>query len=326
MRCATILVLGLWLALPASVAGQGDLDSSRRAHAEARGMVDSLLAVRDSALTWAEARYQAIPDARRRGGGDLREALRAAQVAADSLAGLDARLAEAVAREKQARETLVAALETELEVILTRAENEGDQQRKAELLDQARALAIQFASMQEPLDLPAADLPQVSVKAGDGPEEIELKADFLADRAAQLRKVADVISGELDRRLKRAELQAEMRRLMAEVRLFDLARVPPAGTQAPTVETTPLSNRDGAGSAANPNAVLEVDRDVESSSVAPLGERGVDLPGVDVDGSGRRPANGTAQLRGLREQLLRRAAALEQRAAEVRAMLGEPPP
>jgi hypothetical protein len=327
MRSAKILVLGLCLAIPASLAGQGDLDASRRSHAAARATLDALLAIRDSALTWAEVRYRAIPDARRRGGGDLREALRAAQVAADSLAVLDVRLAGAVAREKQTRETLVSALETELEAILTRAESEGDQQAKAQLLDRARGLAVEYASMQEPLELPAADLPQVSVRAGDGPEEIELKADFLADRAAQLRSAADVIADELDRRLKRAELQAEMQRLMAEVHLFDLARVPPAGTQAPAVERSPLGESGNqAGSAASPDAVLDGDRDVESSPVAPLGDRGVDLPGVDVDGNDRRPINATTRLRRLREELLRRAAALERRAVQVRAMLREPSP
>jgi hypothetical protein len=133
-----------------------------------------------------------------------------------------------------------------------------------------------------------------------------------------------VIAEELDRREKRAELQAEMQRLMAEVHLFDLARVPPAGTEAPVGERLPNTLNGRAGSPATADPALEADRDVEPSPVAPRGDRGVDLPGVDVDGNERRPLDATPRLRRLREELLRRAAALERRAAQVRATLREP--
>lgn len=318
-------ILGVHLVFAPSVsAQQANLDSLRRAHLTAQTRVGELMSVRDSALVWAESRYRAITDARREGGGALRDALRAAQVAADSLAVLDAWFAAAVETERQARATFAAALERNLEAVLVRAELAADQRAKAAALARARALALELTRVQEPFELPATDMPQLRVEPADGPEEIRLKADFLADRAAQLRTSAEVVDQEVKKRLKRTELQTEMQRLVAEVRLFDQARVPPAGSGAERVGAAdgggdgdaPLSTELGSGSGAG-----------EPTDLAPaLAERGVDLEGdtgPGVRGDGRRSV--IEQLRQLRLSLLRRAEALQARSEEIRSMLRGPP-
>lgn len=319
-RPTCLVIILCLLAAASSLRGQeARLDSLRRSHAAAEAELEALVARRDSARAWADARYQAIPTARAEGGAELREALRAAQVAADSLAVLDALLGDALASQELAREALVDALEVELEAVLYRAEFANEPEAKADLLQEARELATELTRVQTPLELPDPDLPAVTVDPSDGPEEIALKADFLVDRAAQLRRAAEVVSGELEKRSKRAELQAEMRRLIAEVRLFDLARVPPSGSQAADAAQT-AENRS---SEFNAPAIAQ---DEVPPLERPLVERGVDLPtsgGPSADPGRERSV--ADELRRLRAELLRRAEALEARAQEIRQMLRAPP-
>ena len=326
MRTRASLLLGVWFVVAPSLRAQTTaLDSLRSAHAESETRVARLLSSREAALPWAEARYRVIPAARARGGGELREALRAAQVAADSLAALDLALAEALAVARQARRDFADALERELESVLIQAEFAAEQEAKTDLLGRARELAIELTDVQGPLELPAADIPQVTVEPGDGPEEIGLKADFLDDRAAQLRKAADVVTGVIEGRARRAELQAEMRRLVAEVRLFDQARVPPAGAGAGTETRAQEGNSPpptaGDLGATPPSVVEEVPQ-----LVRPLSDRGVDLPASAASGDQRGEGRDLVeQLHRLRAELLGRAASLEARADEIRAMLRGPP-
>jgi len=320
MTTVTRLLLGAWLLIPTALgAQQANLDSLRTLHSAAQSRVDTLVAGRQSALAWAEVLYRAIPAARGEGRNELRDALRAAQVAADSLAILDARLAEALLAQKEARQALAVALEQELEGVLIRAEFAHESPLKAELLLRARELAIELTSVQGPLELPATDLPRVTVGPGDGPEEIQLKADFLDDRAAQLRRAAEVVSAELDSRNKRAELQAEMRRLVAEVRLFDQARVPPAGARA-------AEQRGATTDQQFSEATTDARAEEVPSLVRPLSDRGVDLPGSAAAGEERGEGRSVAdRLLRLSQELLRRAAGLEARAEEIRAMMRGPP-
>ncbi|MGD2217675.1 MAG: hypothetical protein PVJ64_13050 [Gemmatimonadales bacterium] len=317
------LSLAVALALAVAVRGtalaqETRVDSLRSAHDEATARVSALAAARDSAQTWAERLYRLIPEARERGTDALRQTLAAAQFAADSLDALDASLAEALAAEREARGALVVALESELARTLDGAEVAPPIQ-KAALTQLAQSLASELAVIRSPLRLPATELPSVSVEPGDGPEEIALKADFLADRATQLRNAAEVVASEMTRAQRRGELQDEMRRLVAEVRLFDEAGLPPVAAEAGE-DVTPENQvtLDATGTRLGPGDV----------AVAPAGERALDLPILPVEGEVQLPLDQATlldQLDRLREDLLRRAEALDRQAEEFRRLLRGPP-
>jgi hypothetical protein len=312
------IALGLAIAIGDAAAQETRVDSQRLAHGEATARVAELATARDSAQAWAERLYRLIPEAREQGTKALRHTLAVAQFAADSLDALDASLAEALTAERQARGVLVSALESELERTLDDAEFAPPIQ-KAALTQLAQSLANELAVIQAPLQLPATELPAVAIEPGDGPEEIALKADFLSDRATQLRSAADVVASEMTRVERRGELQDEMRRLVAEVRLFDEAGLPPVAAEAG--ENVPPENQvltDLTGTRVGPGDV----------AVAPAGERALDLPILPVEGEVQLPLDEATlldQLDRLREDLLRRAEALERQAEGFRQLLRGPP-
>lgn len=312
------IALGLAIAIGDAAAQETRVDSLRLAHGEAAVRVADLATARDSTQAWAERLYRLIPEAREQGTDALRHTLAVAQFAADSLDSLDASLAEALTAERQARGALVSALESELERTLDDAESAPPIQ-KAALTQLAQSLANELAVIQAPLQLPATELPTVAIEPGDGPEEIALKADFLSDRATQLRSAADVVASEITRVERRGELQDEMRRLVAEVRLFDEAGLPPVAAEAG--ENVPPENQvltDLTGTRVGPGDV----------AVAPAGERALDLPILPVEGEVQLPLDEATlleQLERLREDFLRRAEVLERQAEEFRQLLRGPP-
>jgi hypothetical protein len=315
---AVSIALGLAVAIGDAAAQETRVDSLRSAHGEATARVSELAIARDSAQAWAERLYRVIPQAREQGTDALRHTLAVAQFAADSLDALDASLAEALTAEREVREALVVELESELARTLSDAEIAPPVQ-KAALTQLAQSLAGELAVFQAPLQLPATELPAVAIEPGDGPEEIALKADFLSDRATQLRNAADVVGSEMTRVERRGDLQEEMRRLVAEVRLFDEAGLPPVAAEAGgdvtpenQVLTDPTGLRVGPGDVA----------------VAPAGERALDLPILPVEGELQLPLDEATlleQLDRLREDLLRRADALDRQAEEFRQLLRGPP-
>ncbi|UCC71522.1 MAG: hypothetical protein JSV86_14165 [Gemmatimonadota bacterium] len=311
------LALALALAINgAALAQETSLDSLRDTHTLAAQRVAELAAARDSAEAWAEELFRLIPEARERDTGTLRQTLAVAQFAADSLDSLDASLARALAAEREARGALIRALESELERTLSAAEV-APPGEKVLLTERAQQLANELAGIQEPLELPATELPAIAVGPGDGPEEIALKADFLSDRAGQLRNAADVVAGEMSRMQRRDRLHEEMRRLVAEVRLFDEAGLPPVAAEGEegTSEQSTFDNLDGR---TEPGDV----------PVALAGERALDLPIPSVEGQVQEPVDEETlreQLERLRADLLRRAEALERQAAEFRRLLRGPP-
>jgi hypothetical protein len=312
------IALGLAIAIGDATAQEARLDSLRRSQDEAASRVSEFAAARDGAQAWAERLYRLIPEAREQGTDALRHALAVAQFAADSLDALDASLAEALAAEREAREALVAELDSELELTL-RAAEVAPPAEMAMLTDLAQSLAVELAGIQKPLRLPATELPAVAIQPGDGPEEIILKADFLSDRAAGLRSAADVVSAEISRVQRRDRLQDEMRRLVAEVRLFDEAGLPPVSAQGEDRTFEPV-----------PEQVIEpiTPASVGDAPVAPAGERALDLPILPLEGEVQLPLDEETlldQLERLREDLLRRAEALERRAEEFRRLLRGPP-
>ncbi len=322
-RATSLIAIGLWLCA-APLAGQSDrgtpdsadlpqsfavLDSLRQGQELAARRVADLAAARERAAAWAEERYRLIADAREQGRDALRDALAAAQISSDSLAVLDQRLSVAVALERGTRQALATALEAELERTISAAER-SPPDRKTALLERASRLSAELAASQRPLQVPAAELPAVAVEAGDGPEEIALKADFLADRAAQYRRAADAVAEEVSRVQRRNQLREEMRRLVAEVRLFDQTGVPPAaaaaaGSEAPAVvsERTQLSADEATAAPANVPLDLTL-RSLETN------------PPVRAE-----PRSLMEQLALLRADLLRRAEALESQAQSFRLLL-----
>jgi hypothetical protein len=314
----------LLLVAAGEAAGQeARLDSLRAAHDEAAVRVAAVAAARQDAGAWADERYRRIAAARAEGDRQLREALRAAQNAADSLDALDARLAEALAAEHEARGAFREALELELERTLRRAEF-APRSEKTALSERARALAFEFAALREPVLLPVAEVPDVAIEPGDGPQEIALKADFLADRAVQLRGAADVVSAEMARVQKRLQLQEEMAHLLAEVRLFDDAGVPPTATDQPDEVFGQDVVRE---ICCDPVSVLAANA-TGPADAAVAGAGGLNLPMLGEEGGvapAVQPESFVDQLARLRENLLRRAEVLERRSEEFRSLLQNRP-
>ncbi len=324
MKRATPLIafaLGLFAAAPLAAQADRDtrgqaeltqrsaaLDSLRRAHEAGSRRVAELAGAREQAAAWAEERYRQIAAARDQSGDALREALAAAQIASDSLAALDRRLSASADFERRARQALAAALETEFEATVSAADRAPTDRRNA-LLERAGLLSAELAALQRPLQLPAAELPVVVVEVGDGPEEIALKADFLADRAAQYRSAAEAVAEELAKTERRDQLRDEMRRLVSEVRLFDQTGVPPAAATGATGNEAPT----GAG-----DQGLGVD-DRNPAANVPLD---LTLRSLESNVPGRaEPRSVTEQLALLRADLLRRAEALENQARIIRRLL-----
>lgn len=317
------LLVALVLVAAQEAAGQeARLDSLRAAHDQAAFRLAGVAAARQDAGAWADEGYRRIAAARAEGDRQLREALRAAQHAADSLAALDAQLAEAVAAEHEARGAYRDALESEIERTLRRAEF-APPSEKAALSERARALAFEFAALREPVRLPAAEVPDIVIEPGDGPQEIALKADFLADRAVQLRGAADVVAAEMARVQKRARLQEEMEHLLAEVRLFDDAGVPPTASGQPDQ----VFGQDDIERILCCDPLVDVRAmGPADAAVAPAG--GLNLPVLGAGGAVTAPVQPERvfdQLARLRENLLRRAAVLERRSEDFRSLLQNRP-
>jgi hypothetical protein len=328
VKLESLIVVLSALAFASPMRGQGTgLDSLRVVHAEAVRLAAALAGERARTAGWAEEQYARIPEARQADAKTLRVALRDAQRAADSLAVLDTFLEVTLSAEGEARGALAAALEAALEETLIEAEY-AEAERKTILTERARRLAIELTSMQQSLALPSAELPNVTVDPSDGPEEIALKADFLDDRAVQLRNAAEVIDDEMERMRRQGQLHDEMRRLVAEVRLFDQLGVPPAVAEVDQAddgspaEQSPLidpQDFDGQIATARLPADVAVSATGEPAlevSVSPV-ERGIDAP----------PDRRTLmeRLTRLRAELVLRAVALERQAEEVRRQLEEPP-
>jgi len=296
-------------------AGPPALDSLRARGAAAAQRVTALAGQRERAAAWADEQYRAIAEARRRDPKALRPALRQAQTAADSLVRLDRRLDEAVRAADAARQALAAGLQAELERTVAAAERARPPD-KATLTASARALSDELQRTRRPVDLPPTDVPAVVVRPTDGPAEIALKADFLADRAAQLRSAADVLAGEIARERRRAELRDEVERLVTETRLFDQTDVPPptvefgglGGTSRPVDTPVPLADR---GARAPPPA---------AAGVAPGG-----TPEPSDPVSAGDPRTASDRLTRLRADLLRQAVALERQSGEMRRLLRDQP-
>ncbi len=298
---------------PVDQQGDASVDSLRLAHADASQQVAALASARERTAAWAEERYRLISEIRGRGRGALRDALAAAQTAADSLVAIDQRLEAALASEEEARRALASALERRLELTVAAAER-SEPRGRAPLLERARRLAAELAEVRRPPELPGTELPAVAIEPGDGPEEIALKADFLADRAAQFRSAAAAVTDEIARTQRREELREEMRRLVAEVRLFDQTGVPPTAAGAAT----------GVNSE-SPTSEQGLDQIGEPPRGVATGEP-LDLPLRSLEAgvpAGADPASAVQRLTLLRGELLRRAVALENQAEEFRGLLRE---
>ncbi|NIN70400.1 MAG: hypothetical protein GTO46_00400 [Gemmatimonadetes bacterium] len=317
LRLAIPIAIAIAIVGDDAAAQETRVDSLRTAHGEATARVSELVIARDGAQAWAERLYRLIPEAREQGTDALRQTLAVAQFAADSLDTLDALLAEALGAERDVRAALVVELESELARVLDDAELAPPIQKVA-LTQLAQSLASELAAIRAPLQLPATELPTVAVEPGDGPEEIALKADFLSDRATQLRNAADVVASEITRVERRGELQDEMRRLVAEVRLFDEAGLPPVAAEAGETENVTQSTFDQTSTRLGPGDV----------AVAPAGERALDLPILPVEADVQLASDEATlldQLDRLREDLLRRAEVLDRQAEEFRRLIRGPP-
>lgn len=273
--------------------------------------VSALAAERDRTFAWMTGLCAEIPAARELGDDALSRALGEAQYAADSVALLNQQLAEAVPTARQACTELCSALEAELTRLRDEAERATDE-RRPELEDRARAIEAEIESTRRAL--PAPGIPSVKVQPAEGVAVAEAKADSLCECAHRLRSAAAIVTDERTHLIRLAALHEEMRLLIAEIRLFDEAGIPPsseAGTDGLDPTITPGADCPASCAVAPPIVPGDVPITIDPAVGGAIGV------------SGGQPLPVTASsLERLQRELLTHAEALETLAAELRDAAG----
>lgn len=303
--------VAILLTAPIARAQAPELYTLRLNQALTSRQVTALAAERDRTFAWMSSLCQDITEARERGDDALSLALGEAQYAADSVALLNQQLADAVSAAARACAELRAALEIELARLHAEASN-ATEERRPQLLEQARRIEDEVEGIRRPAA--ASGIPNVTLDPDDDVYAASTRADSLCGCAARLRSAAEIVVEERDHLIRLASLHEEMRLLIAEIRLFDEAGIPPSAE----------AGADGIDPTITPGADCPA-----SCAVAPPIVPG-DVPiaidpavGVAVGISDGQPLPVTAaSLDRLQRELLGHAEALEQSAAELREATG----
>lgn len=286
-------------------------------------------------------------------GGELDTALKASQELSGALTDLAQQVSSRESELETANLALLDALSGELNRLRADFDRQTDRGVRKGLIDQMRRLRSERDALRA--TLPAAKLPTLdTVKPSDDPEELLEQADLLRDNQEKLEKELKALDARIAERRDEAELDKRVQRFMGEESMFDdqdrRLRVQRTTT---TDGTPPLSSNNGpqggtgaaeysgsqdtAGGATPSAANTPVDR--SQSTPPPLG--GLDPGGVSIhSGSDARPQLGAggqgpgtitsgdedlddlevqrAKLKGLAEQLNKKARELEQRASQLR--------
>jgi hypothetical protein len=303
--------VALLLTAPVARAQTPELHTLRLNQLMTSRQVTALAAERDRTFAWMTTLCAEIPAARDLGDDELSRTLGEAQYAADSVALLNEQLAEAIPEARQACTELCTALEAELARLRGDAER-ATGERQLDLEDRARVIEAEIEYSRRALPTPG--IPSVTIEPGEGLAVASARADSLCDCADRLRNAAKIVAGERTRFIRRAALHEEMRLLIAEIRLFDEAGIPPSSETGadgldPTI--TPGSDCPASCAVAPPIVPGDVPITIDAAVGGAIGV-GENQPLPVTAGS----------LDRLQRELLGHAEALEVRAAELRDAAG----
>jgi prefoldin subunit 5 len=289
-------------------------------------------------------------------GGELDAALKASQELSGALTELARQVSLRETELEAATLALLDALSGELNRLRTDFDRQTDRGVRKGLIEQMRKLRAERDALRA--SLPTAKLPALdTVKPSDDPEELLEQADLLRDSEEKLQKELKALEARIAERREEAELDRRVQRFMGEESMFDdqdrrlrvQRTIPLESAAAPQPGNGPGAPTGGLGAAFSgtpqdtaggftPSTNAPTDR--SPTAPAPPGG-GLDLGGVSIrSGSDARPQVGAgtgasgviatgdedledlevqrARLKGLADELRRKAAELEKRARELR--------
>lgn len=351
---AALLAVSLLLAFPAF--GATSLDALRSSSRATRDQVSQLKAEqlkKRSELSVLSSRIETLK-AQSKGrllpGGELDTALKASQELSGALTDLAQQVSTRETELEAANLALLDGLSGELNRLRSEFDRQSDRSKRKGLIDQMRKLRAERDALRA--TLPAAKLPTLdAVKPSDDPEELLEQADLLRDNEEKLAKELKALDARIAERREEAELDQRVQRFMGEESMFDdqdrRLRVQRTttldGTTPPVLSGNPNApatgaeySQDTAGGFSSPQA-SNATPDRNPSAPPPVG--GLDQGGVSIrSGSDARPQVGSAnantiatgdedledlevqraKLKGLADELKRKAAELEKRASQLR--------
>lgn len=288
-------------------------------------------------------------------GGELDTALKASQELSGALTELAVQVTARESELEAANLALLDGLSGELSRLRAEFDRQSDRAKRKGLIDQMRRLRAERDALRA--TLPAAKLPTLdAVKPSDDPEELLEQADLLRDNEEKLQKELKALEARIAERRDEAELDQRVQRFMGEESMFDdqdrrlrvqrtttqadlapQAGAPGSGSGPEFDSNAPIETQDVAGGFnASPNAATS--RDAPAPQAPPaLG--GLDKGNVSItQGSDARPQVGgatprtiasgdedledleiqRAKLKGLADELKKKAQELERRAGQLR--------
>ncbi|MEW6434379.1 MAG: TetR family transcriptional regulator [Myxococcota bacterium] len=351
---AALLAVSVLMAFPAI--GATSLDALRSTSRATRDQVSQLKAEqlkKRSELSALSSRIEALK-AQSKGrllpGGELDTALKASQELSGALTELAQQVSARETELEAANLALLDGLSGELNRLRAEFDRQSDRGKRKGLIDQMRKLRAERDALRA--TLPAAKLPTLdAVKPSDDPEELLEQADLLRDNEEKLEKELKALDARIAERREEAELDQRVQRFMGEESMFDdqdrrlrVQRTTTLDGTAPPVQSG-SPNAPGAGAEYSqdtaggfaPQASANDASGRGPMAPAPVG--GLDQGGVSIrSGSDARPQVGSAnpntiatgdedledlevqraKLKGLADELKRKAAELEKRASQLR--------
>jgi hypothetical protein len=351
---ATLLAVSLLVA--AEAIGATPLDAARASARAAREQVTQLRSrqlERRNELSALSGRIEALkaqPKGRLLPGGELDAALKSSQ----ELSGVLTELAQQVAAREAALESANLALLEALSAELTRLRADFDRQTSREvrrgLIGQLRRLRGERDALRA--TLPQAKLPTLdTVRPSDDPEELLEQADLLRDNQEKLERELKAMDARIAERREEAELDRRVQRFMGEESMFDdqdrRLRVQRTEVLSSAAPATPATRGDdasppaAAGFSAGPTPAGPFESEGSPGGPLALGQGAPAGLGATIvtSGSDARPQVGAgtavarsaagdedlelleaqrARIKGLTEELKKKAGELEQRASELR--------
>ncbi|MCC6333636.1 MAG: TetR family transcriptional regulator [Myxococcales bacterium] len=286
-------------------------------------------------------------------GGELDTALKASQELSGALTDLAQQVSARETDLEAANLALLDGLSGELNRLRADFDREADRSKRKGLIDQMRRLRAEREALRA--TLPAAKLPTLdAVRPSDDPEELLEQADLLRDNEEKLQKELKALDTRIAERRQEADLDRRVQRFLGEESMFDDQdrRLRVQRTTAAGANGTPVA--PGGGESQDPSAFSSVNsQDTAGSPPSgplspqaatgreppppPLG--GLDKSNVSItSGSDARPQVGSAnpntvaggdddledlevqrlKLKGLADELKKKAQELEKRAGQLR--------
>ena len=323
-------------ALPAQAAGS--LDAMRGQSRSTRDHVAQLkgqqLALRNelSTLSARIEQLKASSKGKLLPGGELDASLKKSQELSSALTGLAQQVSSREGELEASQLALLEGLTQELSRLRAEFDRQGDRQVRAGLIEQMKQLRAERETVRAAI--PPARLPSLeALKPSDDPEVLLEQADLLRDNQEKLERELKTLEGRIAERRQEVELDRRVQRFMGEESMFDdqdrrlrVQRVESvssttvaggtstgydkAGAQSPVTNSNDNLPALGGASAPEPPAIR-----TGSDAHPQLGGAPGTLAGDDDDLRGLEATR--AKLKGLAEQMKKKASELEGRAAQL---------